>query len=88
MKLRLAKSGNVQYCLDLYLSSTTLTSRGSRQVANEFWLFGFDQRFFHSAQVLAWLTPDQLQQVLVGFMMERHCNEVLILIFCHQVALT
>ena len=60
----------------------------SGQVVNEFWLFGFDQRFFHSAQVLAWLTPDQLQQVLVGFVMERHRDDVLILIFCQQVALT
>ena len=39
-------------------------------------------------QVLAWLTPDQLQQVLVGFMMKRHCDDVLILIFCQEVALT
>ena len=60
----------------------------SWQIVNEFWLFGLDQRFFHSTQVLTWLTPDQLQQVLVGFMMERYRNDVLILIFCQQVALT
>ena len=58
-----------------------------RQIVNEFWLFGFGQRFFHPVQVLDWLTLDQLQQVLVGFVVVLHINDVLILILGQQFAL-
>ena len=88
MKLRLVISGHVQYCFDLYLSSTTLNSRGSGQVVNEFWLFGFDQRFFQSHQVLRWLTPDQLQQVLVGVVVHPEVGDSLILVNRQQVVMT
>ena len=58
------------------------------QVVNEFFLFGFDQRFFQCRQVLRRFTPDQLQQVLVGVVMYPEVSDSLILVNRQQVVMT
>ena len=60
----------------------------SRQKVNELLLFGRHQRFFQSCQVLPRLDSDEVQQVLVGLVVVRHVEQVLILLVGDDVMLT
>ena len=51
------------------------------QKVNELLLPGRHQCFLQSIQVLRLLAPDQLQQVLVGFLIELDADDVLVLLF-------
>ena len=48
---------------------------------DELLLLGRQQRLFQPIQVLGRLAPDQLQQVLVGFVMIFDADDVLVLVF-------